>query len=130
MLPGAYLFRIANLRTARSLASRNMSSAPPARTLMLSSLLSRLLAKSRNVLRCVRCGVLEGYRQPTCDSWHSLRLALSPPRLIATSDKTHVWAQPGLHLRRLLVSTVPGQLGSSGRKIRLLGAGRAAPRNG
>src|SRR5882724_8204075 len=31
MLPGAYLFRIRSLRTARSLMSRNMSSAPPAR---------------------------------------------------------------------------------------------------
>src|SRR5712692_8792017 len=129
MLPGAYLFRTGNLRTARSLASRNMSSAPPARTLMLSSLLSRLLAKSRNALRCVGSGVLEGYRQLTCDSWHSLRLALSPPRLTATSDKTHVWPQPWVTSSHLLVSTVPGQLGSRGRKIRLLGAGRAAPRN-
>src|SRR5262250_1396924 len=35
MLPGAYDFRICTLRTARSLTSRNMSAAPPARTLML-----------------------------------------------------------------------------------------------
>src|SRR5258706_10378478 len=38
-----------SLRTARSLTSRNMSSAPPARTLMLSSLLSRSPAMSRNL---------------------------------------------------------------------------------
>src|SRR2546429_5775060 len=35
MLPGAYVFRMRSLRTANSLTSRNMSSAPPARTLML-----------------------------------------------------------------------------------------------
>src|SRR2546425_12893226 len=35
MLPGAYVFRMRSLRMANSLTSRNMSSAPPARTLML-----------------------------------------------------------------------------------------------
>src|SRR6266478_7538935 len=35
MLPGAYVFRIRNLWTANSLTSRNICSAPPARTLML-----------------------------------------------------------------------------------------------
>src|SRR6266480_1590618 len=34
MLPGAYFFRMRSLRTANSLTSRNMSLAPPARTLM------------------------------------------------------------------------------------------------
>src|SRR5207249_12195655 len=34
MLPGAYLLRIRRLPTANSLTSRNMSLAPPARTLM------------------------------------------------------------------------------------------------
>src|SRR6266436_1375969 len=35
MLPGAYVFRMRSLWTANSLTSRNISSAPPARTLML-----------------------------------------------------------------------------------------------
>src|SRR6266852_9911196 len=35
MLPGTYVFRMRSLRTANSLTSRNISSAPPARTLML-----------------------------------------------------------------------------------------------
>src|SRR5437867_1621558 len=50
MLPGAYVFRMRSLRMANSLTSRNMFSAPPARTLMLYHYSVASPPKSRNRL--------------------------------------------------------------------------------
>jgi len=54
-----------SLRTARSLTSRNMSSAPPAATLMLSSLLSRFACHVKEPARRT-WRVLGCYGQPAC----------------------------------------------------------------
>src|SRR5713226_8432828 len=63
MLPGAYVFRMGSLRTANSLTSRNISFAPPARTLMLYHYSVAPPPSqgvgSRQILSCIQEGTLE-----------------------------------------------------------------------